>query len=79
MFNVYLFIQIRLVALYQRTGRILEGYNLCSELEAKHQWPSSREWYSCLVEMAENYQVTVTINNLDNCNHIFPGSIQEQM
>lgn len=49
--------QIRLVSLYQRTGRILEGFNLCSELEARHQWPSSREWYSCLVEMAENYQV----------------------
>ena len=45
------------MALYQRTGRILEAYNLCSELENRHMWPGSREWYSCLVEMAENYQV----------------------
>ena len=50
------------MALYQRTGRILEAYNLCSELENRHMWPGSREWYSCLVEMAENYQVRKMFN-----------------
>ena len=50
-------LRVRLVTLYQRTGRIQNGYNMCQELEAKHPWISSREWYSCVVEMCENYQV----------------------
>ena len=45
------------MTLYLRTGRILEGYNLCAELEHSHPWSCSREWYSALVEVAENYQV----------------------
>ena len=34
------------------------GYNMCQDLEQKHSWISCRDWYSCVVEMCENYQVT---------------------
>ena len=49
--------QVRLVTLYQRTGRIGEGWEHCMKVEERQPWPASREWYSCMVEMAENYQV----------------------
>ena len=49
--------QVRLVTLYQRTGRISEGWQHCCEVEQRQPWPASREWYSCMVEMSENYQV----------------------
>ena len=31
---------------------------MCQDLEQKHSWISCRDWYSCVVEMCENYQVT---------------------
>ena len=51
--------QVKLVTLYRRTGRISEGWQHCCELEQREPcpWPASREWYSCMVEMSENYQV----------------------
>ena len=49
--------KVRLVTLYQRTGRISQGWQHCCEMEVNKPWPTSREWYSCMVEMAENYQV----------------------
>ena len=50
-------VQVRLVTLYQMTGRISEGWQHCCEVEQRQPWPASREWYSCMVEMSENYQV----------------------
>ena len=50
-------LQVRLVTLYQRTGRISEGWQHCCEVELRQPWPACREWYSCMVEMSENYQV----------------------
>ena len=47
-------LRVRKVTLFQRTGRIREGFNLCSDLEQKRLWFSSREWYSCVVELCEN-------------------------
>ena len=52
-------LRVRLVTLLQRSGRIKEGFTLCSELEQKRLWFTSREWYSCLVELCENYQVSL--------------------
>jgi hypothetical protein len=52
-----LVMQVRLVTLYKRTGRINEGWQHCCEVEQMQPWPASREWYSCMVEMSENYQV----------------------
>ena len=49
--------QVRLVTLYQRTGRIVLGWEHCVQVEERQPWPGSREWYSCMVEMAENYLV----------------------
>ena len=50
-------LQVRLVTLYQKTCRISEGWRYCCELELSQPWPVSREWYSCMVKMSENYQV----------------------
>ena len=52
-------LRIRLVTLLQRSGRIREDFSLCSELEQKRLWFTSREWYSCLVELCENYKVSL--------------------
>ena len=58
-------LRIRLVTLLQRSGRIREGFSLCSELEQKRLWFTSREWYSCLVELCENYQVSLVSLSLN--------------
>ena len=52
-------LRVRLVTLLQRSGRTKEGLRLCSELEQKQLWYSSREWYSAIVELCENYQVSL--------------------
>ena len=49
--------QVRLVTLYQRTGRISEGWQHCCDVEQSQPWPDSKEWYSCMVDMLESYQV----------------------
>ena len=49
--------RIRLASLYQRVGRIEEGWKMVTEVEAGLPWPQSKDWYLALVEMAENYQV----------------------
>ena len=51
--------QVQLVNLYQQTGRISEAWKVCFELEQIKPWPDSMEWYSCLVTMCAEYQVTV--------------------
>ena len=50
-------LRIRLASLYQRVGRIEDGWGMVTEVEAGQPWPQSKDWYSALVEMAENYQV----------------------
>ena len=55
-------LRVRKVTLLQRTGRIREGFNLCSDLEQKRLWFLSREWYSCVVELCENYQASLSIS-----------------
>ena len=50
-------LRIRLASLYQRVGRIEDGWGMVTEVEAALPWPQSKDWYSALVEMAENYQV----------------------
>ena len=55
-------LRVRLVTLLQRSGRIKEGFQLCSELEEKRLWFTSREWYSCLVELCENYQASLCLS-----------------
>ena len=50
-------VQVRLVTWYQRTDRISEGWQHCCEVEQRQLWPASREWYSSLVEISENFQV----------------------
>ena len=52
-------LRLRLVTLLQRLGRTKEGLKLCSELEQKQLWYSSREWCSAVVELCENYQVSL--------------------
>ena len=50
-------VQVRLVAMYMRNGQISEGWQHCYEVEQRQPWPASREWYSSLVEICENFQV----------------------
>ena len=50
-------LRIRLVRLYQRSGRIQEGWDHCAKVEEKMPWPETREWYSCVLEMADNYKL----------------------
>ena len=50
-------LRVRLITLLQRSGKIKEGFKMCSELEKKQPWMTSREWYAALVELCENYQV----------------------
>ena len=52
-------LRVRLITLLQRSGKIKEGFKMCSELEKKQPWMSSREWYAALVELCENYQVMI--------------------
>ena len=50
-------LHLRLVSLYQRTGRAAQGFQHCAELEQRRPWPDSRDWAACLVEICENYKI----------------------
>ena len=50
-------LRVRLVTLLQRSGRTKEGFKMCSDLEQKQLWFTSREWHGAVVELCENYQV----------------------
>lgn len=50
-------LHLRLVSLYQRTGRAAQGFQHCAELEQRRPWPGSRDWAACLVEICENYKI----------------------
>ena len=53
----YVFLQIHIIELYMKTGRLREGWQYCLEVEKNQLWPNSKAWYTCMVEIAVNFEV----------------------
>ena len=65
-----------MVELYTKLGRIKEGLSYSHDAETKRPWPNSREWYKCIVQMSEYYQVGYSFfTHLDNHYCLFRLSI----
>jgi len=50
-------LRMRLVRLFQRSGRIQEGWEHVTQVENMMPWPENKDWYSCIAELAENFQL----------------------